>query len=106
MILVTGATGILGRVIVLELLKRGKTVRATKRKSSNLQEVRKSFQFYTETPNEYFDSIFNFIREEFKKNKYSKVVFLCESLKIFLLFNSLPSFSFFALKSDKRNGLC
>ena len=26
MILVTGATGILGRVIVLELLKRGKTV--------------------------------------------------------------------------------
>ena len=57
MILLTGATGILGRVIVLELLKRGKTVRATKRKSSNLQEVRKSFQFYTETPNEYFDSI-------------------------------------------------
>ncbi|MFN8362917.1 MAG: NAD-dependent epimerase/dehydratase family protein [Cloacibacterium normanense] len=57
MVLVTGATGILGRVIVLELLKRGKTVRATKRKSSNLQEVRKSFQFYTETPNEYFDSI-------------------------------------------------
>ena len=53
----TDAAGILGRVIVLELLKRGKTVRATKRKSSNLQEVRKSFQFYTETPNEYFDSI-------------------------------------------------
>lgn len=37
-------------------------------------------QYYPQYYNEYFDSIFNFIREEFKKNKYSKVVFLCESL--------------------------
>ena len=57
MVLVTGATGILGRVIVLELLKRGKIVRAAKRKSSNLEEVRHSFQFYTENPDDYFNKI-------------------------------------------------
>ena len=57
MVLVTGATGILGRVIVLELLKRGKIVRAAKRRSSNLEEVRHSFQFYTENPDDYFNKI-------------------------------------------------
>lgn len=57
MVLVTGATGILGRVIILELLKRGKIVRAAKRRSSNLEEVRHSFQFYTENPDDYFNKI-------------------------------------------------
>lgn len=57
MVLVTGATGILGRVIALELLKRGKSVRATKRSSSNIDEVRKSFHFYTDQPDHFFNKI-------------------------------------------------
>mgnify|MGYP000532340225 FL=1 len=57
MVLVTGATGILGRVIVLELLKRGKSVRASKRKDSNLNEVKESFRFYGENPDEVFQKI-------------------------------------------------
>lgn len=57
MVFVTGATGILGRVIVLELLKKGKNVRASKRPTSNLEEVRHSYTFYTENPDVLFDKI-------------------------------------------------
>lgn len=57
MILVTGATGILGRVIVLDLLKQGFAVRATKRKSSNIDELRNSYKFYTQNPEEFFNKI-------------------------------------------------
>lgn len=57
MVFVTGATGILGRVIILELLKRGKNVRGAKRPTSNLNEVRHSYQFYTENPDDFFNKI-------------------------------------------------
>ena len=57
MILVTGATGILGRVLALYLLKNGKNVRATKRPSSNLEEVRHSFSFYTDDADAWFSKI-------------------------------------------------
>ena len=57
MVFVTGATGILGRVIVLELLKKGKNVRAAKRPTSNLNEVRHSYTFYTENPDVFFNKI-------------------------------------------------
>lgn len=57
MVFVTGATGILGRVIVLELLKKGKNVRAAKRPASNISEVKHSYTFYTEDPDGYFNKI-------------------------------------------------
>ena len=57
MVLVTGATGILGRVIVLDLLQKGKNVRAVKRKSSNLEDVKNSYRFYTDQPEEFFNKI-------------------------------------------------
>lgn len=57
MVFVTGATGILGRIVVLELLKKGKTVRASKRPASDIDEVRHSYQYYTETPDDFFNKI-------------------------------------------------
>ena len=69
MVLVTGATGILGRVIVLELLKKGKTVRAAKRPASNLKDVLDSFAFYTDQPQEYFEKI-KWVNVDFE-NPYS-----------------------------------
>lgn len=67
MILITGATGILGRVIALELLKKGKKVRATKRISSNLEDVRISYKYYTDKPDFYFNQI-DWINVDFDDN--------------------------------------
>lgn len=57
MILVTGATGILGRLFVLRLLQNGHRVRATKRSSSDLDEVKNSFRFYTDNAEKWFEKI-------------------------------------------------
>jgi nucleoside-diphosphate-sugar epimerase len=57
MVFVTGTTGILGRIIVLELLKKGKNVRAAKRPTSNLNEVKHSYTYYTENPDDFFNKI-------------------------------------------------
>lgn len=57
MVFVTGATGILGRVIVLELLKKGKKIRAAKRPASDISEVRHSYTYYTDDPDGFFNKI-------------------------------------------------
>lgn len=46
MVLITGGTGLVGSHLLYALLKRGETVRATKRNSSNLADVELSFSFY------------------------------------------------------------
>jgi len=46
MIFVTGATGLLGSHVLVELLKRGKTIRAFKRKTSNLNPLKSVFAHY------------------------------------------------------------
>ena len=43
MVFVTGGTGLIGSFLLLELSKRGKTIRAMKRKNSNLQAVQNLF---------------------------------------------------------------
>jgi nucleoside-diphosphate-sugar epimerase len=46
MIFVTGGTGLLGAHVLVELSKRGKSIKALKRKSSNLKTVKQVFDFY------------------------------------------------------------
>ena len=46
MIFVTGGTGLLGSHLLIELSQRGKTIRALKRPSSSLTNVKKVFDFY------------------------------------------------------------
>jgi len=57
MIFVTGGTGLVGAHLLYELTLAGKKVKALKRKTSNLQQVLKTFSCYSETPQKLFNLI-------------------------------------------------
>lgn len=57
MIFVTGGTGLVGAHLLYELTFAGKKVKALKRETSNLQQVLKTFSYYSGKPNELFDQI-------------------------------------------------
>ncbi|KAF0239188.1 MAG: nucleoside-diphosphate-sugar [Prolixibacteraceae bacterium] len=57
MIFVTGGTGLVGAHLLFELTSAGKRVKALKRETSNLQQVLKTFSYYSETPQELFNLI-------------------------------------------------
>lgn len=57
MILLTGATGLLGSHIAYELLQQGKKIRALKRKDSNSTLTEKIFSFYTSKQIELLNAI-------------------------------------------------
>jgi len=57
MIFITGATGLLGSHLTLELLKQGKSVCALKRKTSKPEELKEIFSWYVNNPIELYDKI-------------------------------------------------
>ncbi|HSO88812.1 MAG TPA: NAD-dependent epimerase/dehydratase family protein [Draconibacterium sp.] len=57
MIFVTGGTGLVGAHLLFELTSAGNRVKALKRKTSNIQQVLKTFSYYSETPKELFNRI-------------------------------------------------
>ncbi len=57
MAFVTGANGLLGSHLVLELLHNGESVTALKRKSSELSFMRKTFEAYSDNADELFSKI-------------------------------------------------
>ncbi len=56
-ILVTGGTGLVGSHLLYELTSKGLFVRALCRKTSNIEQVRKVFSFYTQKVEEFFSHI-------------------------------------------------
>lgn len=57
MIFVTGGTGLVGAHLLFELTKAGKNVKALKRKTSKLQQVLKTFSYYSPNAQELFEQI-------------------------------------------------
>jgi nucleoside-diphosphate-sugar epimerase len=57
MIFVTGGTGLVGAHLLFELVKRGERVKALKRETSNTGQVKKTFSYYSEHPEELFKQI-------------------------------------------------
>ncbi|MCX6242373.1 MAG: NAD-dependent epimerase/dehydratase family protein [Bacteroidetes bacterium] len=57
MILVTGGTGLLGSHLLFDLVSTGHPVRAIKRKTSNIEMVRKVFSYYSDKADEFFGKI-------------------------------------------------
>ncbi|WP_163322427.1 NAD-dependent epimerase/dehydratase family protein [Draconibacterium mangrovi] len=57
MIFVTGGTGLVGAHLLYEFCKTGKKVKALKRNTSNLEQVRKTFAYYTDDARQLFDTI-------------------------------------------------
>jgi len=54
---VTGGTGLLGSHLLFDLLSRGEKIRALKRPSSNIEQVRKVFSYYTPEADDLFNQI-------------------------------------------------
>jgi len=54
---VTGGTGLVGSHLLYDLLSRGEKVRALKRSSSNIEQVRKVFSYYTSEADDLFNQI-------------------------------------------------
>ena len=57
MIFVTGGTGMLGTHLLFELLQTNEQVTALKREKSNIEQVLKTFSFYTDKPKKIFEKI-------------------------------------------------
>jgi dihydroflavonol-4-reductase len=57
MLFVTGGTGLIGSHLLFELVSAEKKVKALKRKTSDLQQVLKTFSWYAENPQELFSRI-------------------------------------------------
>jgi dihydroflavonol-4-reductase len=57
MILVTGGTGLVGSHLLFELVRSGKPVRATYRKTSNRERIPRIFSYYSDDPGDLYNRI-------------------------------------------------